>query len=438
MKKHEITPQKFNLRYFFENQYNMILLTIIFIFVFGLLSQPSETIIPGLVAIIQAPDVLVTDYIYVGGFGAAMINSALTMFLTFIMLKLIKHDFKSGTISGMWLIAGFSLFGKNPFNVIPIWIGGWLYSKYMKKDFNDIVLTIIVATSLGPVVTVPFNLYLQGVFSSLPLSLLLSFSFGVFFGFIFEPIATNIFKVHEGFNLYNGGLTAGIIAITISSVYQSFGIEINTVSIISYEYHHIIIVFSLIIAVFYIAVGIYLNPDIKQIFRSVLKINKTKTDYFLEFGTIVYINMGILIILAIGSVSLINFFLPGTMTLHGPALGGILTATGFGANGKNVPSSLSIYIGVLLAGLVSPVYSWSDPGILTTMMFAVCLCPVPTRFGWWWGIPCGFFTLQFATSLAGPAGGMNLYNNGLAAGFVAILLYPMLLAIERRKEERKH
>ena len=428
--------KKFDLHDFLENPYNMIVLTMVYIFIFGLFSQPIDDILQGLLAIIQAPDVLVTDYLYIGGFGAAMINSSITMFIAFMMLKAVKHEFTSGTISNLWLVAGFSFFGKNPLNVIPIWIGGWLYSKYMNQNFNQTILVTIVATSLGPVVTVPFNLYQQGIFENLMMSLTMSVSLGVFIGFIFEPVASNVLKVHEGFNLYNGGLAAGIIAITLSSVYESFGIQIDPVDLISYDYHREIIFFITILAVFYMMVGLYLNPNWRKTIRSLLKINETKSDYYPRFGTVVYLNMGMLALVALLTIESINFFAPGTMILHGPALGGMLSSSGFGANGKNAPSSVSIYIGVLLAASVSPIFTWSDPGILTTMLFAVCLCPIPTRFGWWWGIPCGFFTLHFATSLAGPAGGMNLYNNGLAAGFVAILLYPLLLAIERRKEER--
>ncbi|MCL1996083.1 MAG: DUF1576 domain-containing protein [Defluviitaleaceae bacterium] len=418
-----------------SNPYNLTLISLAYFFVFGLIIQPLDSIFYGFVAIMQAPDVLTTDYLYIGGFGTALINASITGFITFGMLKFFKHDFKSGTISNIWLVIGFSLFGKNPLNILPIWFGGWLFCKFMRQDFNKTILVVLVATSLGPVVTVPWSLYLEGVFTNLPMAIGLSIVFGMFIGFIFEPIAANMIKVHDGFNLYNGGLTAGIMAIVLSAAYQSFGIYLAPVSYISTVYHYHILVFLLILSLLYIGVGLYLNPgSVRQAFARISEMNKTKNDYFTPFGTLVYLNMGLLGILGVVWAGILGLFWPGGFILHGPAMAAILSTFGFGANGKNVPSSVSLYIGVMIASITSPAFGLGDPGIITILFFVTCLCPIPTKFGYRWGIVAGFLHVHFATSLAGPAGGMNLYNNGLAAGFVAILLYPLIMAFVKRKE----
>ena len=424
-----------NMKNFLNDPYNLTLISLVYFLIFGLSVQPIDSIFYGFLAILHAPDVLTTDYLYVGGFGTALVNSALTGFITFAMLKFFKHEFKSGTISNVWLVIGFSLFGKHPLNVLPIWFGGWLFAKFMRQDFNKTILVVLVATSLGPIVTVPWTLYLDGVITNLPFAIILAVFVGTFIGFIFEPIAVNMLKVHDGFNLYNGGLTAGIMAITLSAVYQSFGITLAPVYYISSQYHNIILIFLLILSLFYIAVGLYLNPDIKQSFSRVfLEMNKTKNDYLTPFGTLVYLNMGLLGVLGVVWAAVLGLFWPGGFTMHGPGMAAIISTFGFGANGKNVPSAISLYIGVMIAAATSPTFALSDVGIITILFFSTCLCPIPTKFGYHWGIIAGFLHVHFATSLAGPAGGMNLYNNGLAAGFVAILLYPLIMALVKRKE----
>ena len=43
--------------------------------VIGLVVQPLQEIVPGIVNIIREPDFLITDYFVVGGVGAALINA---------------------------------------------------------------------------------------------------------------------------------------------------------------------------------------------------------------------------------------------------------------------------------------------------------------------------------------------------------------------------
>ena len=419
------------------DQYNVLLITVAYFIIFGLSVQSPASIFEGLIAIMQAPDVLTTDYIYKGGFGASLVNAGIVTLIAIGMLKTFKHDIKSATISNMWLIIGFSFFGKNPLNVIPIWLGGWLYSKFMRQDFNKTIIVTLVATSLGPVVTVPWNLYLSGDISSMGMAIALAVLSGIAIGFIFEPVAVNILKVHEGFNLYNGGLMAGIIAMALTGVYQSFGFDILTVSFIDFDHHNQILVFLAGLSLLYLLIGLVLIQDKKVIIPKIRELNKTKNDYLPTFGPIIFINMAFLSVLCLAWAMGMHAITPEFL-LQGPALGAILSTIGFGANGKNVPSSISLFLGATLAALLAPSLDITNPGVITILFFVPCLCPIPTKFGYHWGIVAGFLHMHFATSFAGPSGGMNLYNNGFAAGFVVIILYPLLLSLGRRREEKQN
>ena len=63
----------------------------IYFMIFALIFSPVKEILPGLWQIIIQPDLLITDYIVVGGIGAAFFNAGiLTLILLFLLLPYIR------------------------------------------------------------------------------------------------------------------------------------------------------------------------------------------------------------------------------------------------------------------------------------------------------------------------------------------------------------
>jgi len=408
---------------FFKSIHNVFFLTLMLFAAFAFALEPSFSIFEGLMDIFRSPDILVTDYVYVGGLGAALLNSVITSLIALGMLVLFKHEAKSATISNLWLVLGFAFFGKNPFTVIPIFFGGWLYSKFMRQNFNVNILTCLVAASMSPAVT-------QKIFigtDSVPLNVAFAICVGVFIGFIFDPVAKNIFKAHDGFNLYNGGFAAGMLAIIFSSTLSSYGIYYQMNDQWSSGNNLILSVFLVGISLWLIFVGLYMHGDVRDAFKRVVTMHKQHNDYFPTYGYISYVNMGLL-----GLFCTLMVFL-ARLELTGLVLGAILSVMGFGANGKQIFSVSSLMAGIALGCLLSP-WSLQDSGVAVAFFFVACLSPIPAKFGWHWGVIAGMIHLHLVTSLAVPSGGINLYNNGVAAGFVTILLLPIIRAIHQRRE----
>ena len=65
-------------------------------------------------------------------------------------------------------------------------------------------------------------------------------------------------------------------------------------------------------------------------------------------------------------------------------------------------------------------------------LFGTTLAPIAGRFGWHWGIVAGFVHSSAALSVGPVHAGLNLYNNGFAAGIVASVLVPVIIAIQSR------
>ena len=58
------------------------------------------------------------------------------------------------------------------------------------------------------------------------------------------------------------------------------------------------------------------------------------------------------------------------------------------------------------------------------------------RFGWHWGIVSGFLHSSVAQSVGQLHGGLVLCNNEFAAGLVAVILVPVIIAVPPRESGR--
>jgi hypothetical protein len=110
---------------------------------------------------------------------------------------------------------------------------------------------------------------------------------------------------------------------------------------------------------------------------------------------------------------------------NGPIIGGLITLSGFSAFGKHFKNSLPILLGVYLSTLAKP-WNASDPSMLLTALFGTNLAPIAGSYGIFWGIITGFIHSSVVPYVGAGHGGLNLYNNGFAAGIVAAIMLPII------------
>lgn len=106
---------------------------------------------------------------------------------------------------------------------------------------------------------------------------------------------------------------------------------------------------------------------------------------------------------------------------------------GFSAFGKHVGNILPVMAGVALGGLVMH-WSLNDCAVQLACLFCTTLAPISGYFGWPYGVLAGFLHSSVVLYTSSPVAGLNLYNNGFSGGLVAIVLYPTILAIARRRK----
>lgn len=400
-----------------------IVLSILYLFfiIFAFcLDTPSE-ILNGLKEIILSPDILITDYMHVGGIGAALVNASLTSFCSLLLLTLIGIKPNGSTIMSLWLMTGFSLLGKNVFNIWPIIIGVYLFSKYQKEPFLNYILVALLGTSLSPIVS-----YISFESNNYePLSIILGILLGIIVGFILPPIASYSIKVHNGYNLYNIGFASGLLATLLMSIMRGLGINLNSRLLWHTGSNKILFILMFICCIYLIIVGLIYGKNNK---RNLSNINKQTgrliSDFYLIFGESTYINMGILGILSTLFVILIGG------DLNGATICGIFTIIGFGGFGKNIRNTIPIIIGATIAGIFN-VNEINSPSLLLSILFSTTLAPISGKFGWKYGILAGMIHVNIVANIGYLHGGLNLYNNGLAGGFVAMILIPLITTFKK-------
>jgi hypothetical protein len=400
-----------------------------FITVALVLDEPAE-IFDGFIRIITSRSILVTDYIAVGGIGAALLNVALVGFLSVFTLMFSGVKPNGASIMALWLTAGFAFFGKNVLNMLPLTFGVWLFAKYKKEPFINYSLSALLVATLTPVVS---EIGFSGILRY-PFGIITGVLFGFIIGFIFPAISAHTVRIHGGYDLYNMGFAGGLIAVIFSTTLRSFGIEIPAVDIWSSGNNLplAILIYSIsaaMICVGFIAGGFKNNiAGFKKIFGHS---GRLVTDYYFLHQNSVYINMGVLGIFSTTLTLVIG------AQLNGVSIAGIFTIIGFGCFGKHLKNVVPVMAGAIISAYVSAYYNVGEfvsPPIVAAILFSTALAPIAGHYGWIWGIAAGFLHVNIVMFVGEMNSGLNLYNNGFAAGFVAMFLLPLITAFKKDKE----
>lgn len=394
----------------------------------GLFLQPLPDIFQGLLMILKEPDFLITDYIALGGIGAAFVNAGVLTLVCIGILYYLKMDMDGHTITSVFLMMGFSLFGKNILNIWTILFGVWCYARYHKVPLSKYIYVGFYGTCLSPIITQIMQLPDVPSVTRLILSLLA----GTMIGFVLPPLSTHVFYLHLGYSLYNVGFSSGIIATVIISVFKSFGLETESRLIWSTGNNKVFAVLLFTFFLLMIVLGRFHSPTAFGQYRKILKTSGVGgTDYLKEEGfSTVLVNMGVNGIVATAFLLLVGG------DLNGPTIGGIFTVVGFGTTGKHARNILPVMLGVWLASLTKT-WNITDPSPIITLLFATTLAPIAGEFGIIPGIIAGFLHSSVAMNVGIIYGGMNLYNNGFAGGIIAAFMVPIIQSIEDRRARAK-
>lgn len=396
----------------------------------GCLSTPPAALFAGSVRILSASSQLVSDFMAVGNIGSAFLNSGLLMLVTVLLTRKQGTVITGPMIAAILTLSGFSLFGKNMFNSVPIPLGVYLYARIQQRPFAQYSLVALFGSAASPVISyLAFGLQLP-----LVVGIPLGYGVGLLIGMILPALSAQFLQFHQGFSLYNIGFAAGIVTMFFTSFLRLFDADVIPQTIVSTDHHTFLVYFVLILSCLLFVIGYIVNDrsltGLEELFQTS---GKLMTDFVTIFGLgVALMNMALMGFLMLGFILLMQG------QLSGPLLGAVLTVIGFGAFGNHWKNSLPILIGVVIAskfGLTADVSTFS---MLMTAIFGTSLAPISGYYGPLAGIAAGITHAALVSNVAFLHGGLNLYNNGFSSGFVAAAMVPILDEIKQFKRRKNN
>jgi len=413
--------------------------------------------------LLEAPGLLLTDHMsinryYGGNMNGLIINTFLTTGLSLLIVKLSKTPFEGGVIASIFTVAGFTFIGKNVWNVIPVYLGVMLFSKFKGTPLKDSMIPLLLASGFAPIVS--YLMFGAGMLHiDLAIRIPLSLTVGVISGFLIPIIASHAFNFHKGFNLYNVGFTMGLTAVGAHGILRSFGIHVQPVvaPLDGYPDYTLFLMISIAaLSLGMIVLAFMYDKDVISKFKALLKeTGQLPSNFSASAGQpTVLFNMGVMGLLSLA------LLIPLLAVLDLPFLSiqvaGVFTIIGFAAFGKHPLNTIPIFIGTLI-GLIVIIFIDSPfttllptnhpdaayrstiglHGYTAAILFATTLAPISKEFGWKAGVIAGFYHMMVVVIGGNFQGGFNLYNNGWMGGFVAATTVPVFMAFRERKELKK-
>ncbi len=367
--------------------------------------------IQNLLAIQFSTSVLITDYLSVGGLHATLANAGFVLILNLTLLRLFKIKIDGLILAALFTILGFAFFGKNVINSFPIYLGVILYG-YTQNIKPEIYMgSLLFSSGLAPLVSfIMFGL-------NLPFGLccILGLLGGLLAGFLVLPIASKTKVFHQGYNLYNVGFTLGFISLLYAVVFQAFDLNLTSNVPVSTQFNEPLwIMIGFLIGVFWL-LAIIFKASLKN-YVSLIQTSGLSMDYMKMYGPgTAFLNMAIMGTLSLIIIWGLNF------SMNGPVVAGIFTVIGFGAFGKHPVNSFPVMTGAVLAVFITN-YSFDSVGMVIAVFFVTTLAPVAGKYGIFAGIAAGFIHVLITPFAYVLQGGLDLYNNGFAAGFAAVIV----------------
>ncbi len=408
-----------------ERLYLLLSATAVLLLVFGVIAQPNRNLLTGLWRIQLSEVGLITDPMAIGGVGSALVNASLVMTVGIQLIRRLKLPFTGVSFACLFMLGGFALLGKNLINIAPIILGGWLGARYRDEEFSTVIYPTIFSTCLSPLVSF---LMVNGAPGVRWVTMALG---GIVIGFLVPPIARYTVRIHQGYSLYNVGFAAGFLGMGLASILKGLGVELHAHIIWSEDGHVLLCIMVSVMLAGLFAAGVAMGcRSVRDYWVLLHHSGRAVADFIIMDGPgRTLVNMAL-----VGAIGFAYLLAVG-VRLSGPLVCCLMSMMGFGAFGKHPRNITPVMAGAVLAALLLVQVPITAPGVLLATLLCTALAPIAGQFGWYWGVAAGFIHMTVVQNTSILHGGMNLYNNGFAAGMVCVLLIPVIEALDRKQKE---
>lgn len=406
---------------YLKKSFYLPILALIMIILAFIFNTPKEIFV-GYKNILLSSSILTTDYIAIGTLGGALVNAASILILNLVILRLLNLRMSGLIYAALYMILGFSFFGKNILNSLPIYIGIYLYAFLNKIPVKNLVISLLFSSGISPLVSYLIFGFDLAYYISIPLGI----GAGIVAGLMVPAISSHTIKFHQGYNLFNVGFSLGIISLAFNGVLRAFNLRASEISILSNDHNLFLYLFVAILALVLLIAGIILNPkSFKMIPDLYKRSGRLVSDYIRDYGvSIVMINQASLLTFEILICLIFK------IELNGAIFGTILAVSGFAGSGLHLKNTSFVMIGAILMCLVTKT-NITSTSIIIGILFSAGVAPIAGRYGIVAGIIAGMLHIAILPLCRSFQGGYDLYNNGFCAGFVACILIAIIEAFKK-------
>ena len=406
---------------YLKKSFYLPILALIMIILAFIFNTPKEIFV-GYKNILLSSSILTTDYIAIGTLGGALVNAASILILNLVILRLLNLRMSGLIYAALYMILGFSFFGKNILNSLPIYIGIYLYAFLNKIPVKNLVISLLFSSGISPLVSYLIFGFDLAYYISIPLGI----GAGIVAGLMVPAISSHTIKFHQGYNLFNVGFSLGIISLAFNGVLRAFNLRASEISILSNDHNLFLYLFVAILALVLLIAGIILNPkSFKMIPDLYKRSGRLVSDYIRDYGvSIVMINQTSLLTFEILICLIFK------IELNGAIFGTILAVSGFAGAGLHLKNTSFVMLGAILMCLITKT-NITSTSIIIGILFSAGVAPIAGRYGIVAGIIAGMLHIAILPLCRSFQGGYDLYNNGFCAGFVACILIAIIEAFKK-------
>lgn len=406
---------------YLKKSFYLPILALIMIILAFIFNTPKEIFV-GYKNILLSSSILTTDYIAIGTLGGALVNAASILILNLVILRLLNLRMSGLIYAALYMILGFSFFGKNILNSLPIYIGIYLYAFLNKIPVKNLVISLLFSSGISPLVSYLIFGFDLAYYISIPLGI----GAGIVAGLMVPAISSHTIKFHQGYNLFNVGFSLGIISLAFNGVLRAFNLRASEISILSNDHNLFLYLFVAILALVLLIAGIILNPkSFKMIPDLYKRSGRLVSDYIRDYGvSIVMINQASLLTFEILICLIFK------IELNGAIFGTILVVSGFAGAGLHLKNTSFVMLGAILMCLITKT-NITSTSIIIGILFSAGVAPIAGRYGIVAGIIAGMLHIAILPLCRSFQGGYDLYNNGFCAGFVACILIAIIEAFKK-------
>ena len=425
-------------------------------FVWGAMTGTTGEIIPKFLEILRTPAQCTHDLydISVAGTYFSMGMCCLLMIVYIVCCGGIDAV-NSGTVAAFFLTVGFSSWGMNVMNMLPLMLGMQVYAAIKKKTPVQMMNLGIFATAIAPIMsevvlrwpgyTAPGieNTGVAGM-SNLPIQptgFVIAFIIAILFAMFYVPMCAKAPNFHFGCDLFNAGPPAGFLCLmTIGFLFKVTNTPLpsNGPGQSSVEVFEFVVISYCIVFAICLILGLILDKNALKNYGKLIKDSGHGADFVEKYGIgATLVNFAVYGVFIVAFYAFCKFCFGAKFS--GPIAGVVWCAFTWVAAGAHPGNVLPIGIGYVIVSLISTVLcpalgvgaeagrlGMSTVGILIAFSYSTGMAPISGKYGVIWGIIAGIMHFAIVTLIPLQYDFFNYYNGGFTAGVVAFVLVPFI------------